>query len=659
MKKWFCLIFLYLFFPVGLFAQESVIFRIDDIEVNYQTQEEYHSGETKILSDQNLVESRMSTENVLEELGKQAGIHLNRYGDMGVQSGFSIRGSNQNQVSLFIDGVPMDLAATDVSALGFISLNEVKNIQVYKSFIPNLSASAIGGVISVETEKVKEGFQQDLDFGYGSFNTMHFHTKTSYGTEKHGISLNLSYKRTDGDFKFLDNNGTPLNIADDRVVKRQNNHQEVFAPSLLYEYQLSADQTLSLRSRLMRSHSGVPGLQNFQSQTANYSFLDWVSSIGYEDKNFLTDKQELKNNFYFRFLKAQFSDLNGEIGLGAAQDNDNRSLALGDILQHNWIISDDFIFLQSLEYGFENFLPKDYLSANSIGSESSRHKINLGVGAKWTFLEQKLKVLTNLKGLFAYYDINNNDPSLNNSGTFFSENWENEYAYSLSGHYEFAKNWYVKSSFGRFVRFPKFQELFGDQGYSIGNAALVPETSYKFDVGINGDLHFSKILKNLSLEGNFFLTENNNLIQYEVLNGVAQARNIGESRIYGIELISRFQFEKYFEWINQYSWQQAKDKNTSRFLIGRPLQELNSHVIFKWKKLRLGTDVNWIDKKYLDSLNTQVVRNRIRLDHYVAYIWKKVSLKASLKNSTNSQIVDAVGFPLPGRSFFAELNLKY
>ena len=647
------------------FAQTGPVVEIDKIIITDTVSEKELVPATSQPSTSISLRTTMPrTESAAHVVEKTAGVHVQHYGGLEEATSISIRGSSSMQVNIFLDGVPLETASADGVGLGNVAATSLSKVEVFKSLTPSeFGSSAIGGVVNLKTKKAQKGVNQRYGLSYGSFNTLSSLAELTYGGENNDLVFGLNYRRTDGDYTYTDNNGTPLNAADDQRVQRQNNEQQVIHPYGKWHYTFNDKTSLDVTQHVFRIDSGVPGLANFQSTTADRSLTESLTNIDFMKKELLSGKLSLKNKTFFRLIKSQFSDPSAEIGLGQAQDNDNITLIAGNRFLGETEISQNFLFKKGFEYIFEYFLPKDYIAANPRGETSLRHQLNLFLEPHIYFFHKHLLLSFKAQSLNAFYDVNNSDPSLNNPGTFTSNRIENQITGAVAVDYEIVKNLHAKTSFGRAVRLPKFVEMFGDQGFVLGNPQLTSEKSLKFDAGI---VFYKKLQKaffqKAHFEISYFENHTDDLILFELASGYARASNVGEALIRGFEVATSTTFLKYFSLAGNYTYQWAKDEavNVGNFLVGRPKHEINSSIRFERGSFTSGFDINFIDDQYLDALNTQRIDNRLMLHCDVSYLIKeKVRLGFELKNITNSQLVDAVGFPLPGRSFFGRVDVFF
>lgn len=641
-------------------VQAETVVEIDRIVIEAPRDNESKVSGHELIKVTSQVPVQSTAADVVSQL---AGVHVLRYGGLEQATSISIRGSGSSQVTVFFDGVPLTNASQEGITLGLINAGDLSRIEVYRSFAPaEYGAQAIGGVVSLASKNILPGHHAQVGVAGGSFGTLQTTSAWQRGGKKNDMALGFNYRRTGGDFTFSDNNGTPLNPADDRKTRRQNNAQQIVQPHFRWQHRFSDGMRLNVSQHFFRVDHGVPGLENFQSRTANRSLSEWLGQFTLSQIEKKTDHFSWKNTVYHRLFKSQFSDPNGEIGLGAGQDNDNLTLVFGDRISGKFFPCKIFSLVPQAEYVFEYFSPRDYLAASPTGSASRRQQINFSLEPHTSFFSGRF----HLDGLFwsghAFYNINNDDPSLAAAGTFFSGKIEHPLTATMAVRYKIWDNLFIKGSASRTVRLPQFNELFGDQGYVLGNPQLSSEKSIKFDAGLSWQKDFAFWLRQWRWEIAYFENHVDNLIQFELANGLARANNLGKARIRGVEAVSKLKLFDFLELSQNYTWQLPRDlvSGVNGKLVGRPEHEANFVAGFKKGPFFVSTNLNYIDKQYLDRLNTQVVRHRSRWDAHVSYKFrKKINLGLDAKNILGTQIVDAVGFPLPGRSFMGNVEVRF
>ncbi|HYV19420.1 MAG TPA: TonB-dependent receptor plug domain-containing protein, partial [Verrucomicrobiae bacterium] len=194
------------------------------------------------------------------------GVQVKSIGD--TLSTVSIRGSTAEQVMVYLDGVPLNRAAGGAVNLADIPLAQVARIEVYRGMTPaSLPQASIGGAIVITTRAPKGPAAGDGWVSAGSYRTGE--VSASYGEEKPrgGWRVAADGAGSDGDFPYLDPNGTPDDPTDDEVTARVNNDFRR-AHALARGHWRAGETALGFELDAFRREQGVPGLDAFTSPTA-------------------------------------------------------------------------------------------------------------------------------------------------------------------------------------------------------------------------------------------------------------------------------------------------------------------------------------------------------------------------------------------------------
>ena len=155
-----------------------------------------------------------------ELLEKETSVRVKRFGGQGAYSTLSIRGSNPNQVNLYIDGIPVNNAVSGEVNLADYSLDGVDQVEIYRSGA--YGGSAIGGAVNLVTsrsKKIKKGNR--LTAQAGSYGSVGLAAKKWDTTTPVKYNVSLRAEQADMDYRFHSDNGTPLaNPFDDFDDKR-------------------------------------------------------------------------------------------------------------------------------------------------------------------------------------------------------------------------------------------------------------------------------------------------------------------------------------------------------------------------------------------------------------------------------------------------------
>jgi iron complex outermembrane receptor protein len=205
-----------------------------------------------------------------DALIEAAGVRVTQYGGMGAFSTMSLRGAPPGHVTVLLDGVPLASAAHGVTDLSSLPATAVSTIEVYRGAAPvSLAMPTPGGAVNLVT-------QAGSAVRLARLTTGSFGTGEAQGTlaARHGAWSLLAHggwQGSDGDYRYRDNNGTPLEPSDDRLSTRQNARFD--AASLLVRGGYAPSDLLQATTRVeyFRRGQGVPGPGSTPALTARYA----------------------------------------------------------------------------------------------------------------------------------------------------------------------------------------------------------------------------------------------------------------------------------------------------------------------------------------------------------------------------------------------------
>jgi outer membrane receptor protein involved in Fe transport len=237
---------------------------------------------------------------------------------------------------------------------------------------------------------------------------------------------------------------------------------------------------------------------------------------------------------------------------------------------------------------------------------------------------------------------------------------------SLGVKYTFLPFLDLKGNVGRFQRVPTLLELFGNTGATLGNPELQPESSLNWDIGFILELGRHGILDRVFFEYAYFASHAEDLIVF-VQNSqtTAVARNIGAADIRGHEVNWSVTALGHLRLYGNYTYQEALDTSDT-FSHGNTLPGRPRHELYQAFELFAGLgkivyEFNYIAENFLDQANAFVVNSRalhnVRLT--VVPFGQTLKLTFEAKNLTDNQVEDFRGFPLPGRSFFGTVEVRF
>src|SRR5258706_1340516 len=142
---------------------------------------------------------------------------------------------------------------------------------MYRGVTPaSLSVASIGGAIVLQSRAPGPGAHGEASASYGSYATAQVAGSYARGGEKGDWLAAIDGTTSDGDFTYLDNNGTPFDPTDDVDARRVNNgFDRVHA--LLRGGLAAGPARVTLLADLMGKSQGVSGLDALPSEGSGAS----------------------------------------------------------------------------------------------------------------------------------------------------------------------------------------------------------------------------------------------------------------------------------------------------------------------------------------------------------------------------------------------------
>lgn len=655
-------------FTAWVYAEEPA--KLDDIEV-----EDTAVDEATIKESASFVtvikpsEFKDRLRDVGELLKESAGIQIRRSGSAGSPTTVSIRGSTSEQVAVFLDGVPLNRAQSGTVDLANLPVGDVERIEVYRGTVPiQYGQGAIGGLINIVTKSAKHKRVTSAEAAYGSFETFDGRVFYSQKWNKFGLTAFGNYARSEGDFKFKTDNGTPFNPDDDETVRRTNNDFESENLFARFSYDAADDFTMELSNDFFNKDAGIPGTRRAQTKSAR---IDTTRNISY----FKLNKQQLggtelgvDSKAYYIYQKEHFKDRLGEVGVGR-QDSENTTQTLGlnglfTYPLNEWNLGNLYTEVRFEEFRTKNLLP----GATDKGNQPQRRYTAIaGLSDDLYLLDERLVMqplvlLTYYKNKFSgrlpfsrFIDLDDSTEDVL---------WDAK----LGARYKLTDYLTLKSNVGRFNRLPNFTELFGDRGGIVGNPELKPETGINVDLGFIFERRNVGFLNRAYLEVAGFFSDVDDLIVFVQNSQLTfRAENVSSARIIGLETDWSFTLFNHFILSGNMTLQNPEDTSDAKLFHGKQLPGRAGFSLFNRAELyfdyvRLFYELDMLSSNFIDRANLRKFDDRaIQNAGIIVYPLGKqdLSLSFEVRNFTDEQVEDIAGFPLPGRNYMGKITYSF
>ncbi len=605
--------------------------------------------------------STRALESVSELLSQAVGVHVTQYGGLGSFSTVSLRGAAPGQVTIYLDGVPLTSAAHGVVSLGDLPGTAIERVEVFRGLGPlGLGVASPGGAINLVTAS-SPGLRE-FHVARGSFATWEGRGSAGFERGPFDLLLHAGYQGSAGDYRYLDDDATGYNAADDSIKTRRNNRFDSWSALGSLGWHPRRELRVRARGELFRKAQGLPGLGADPALGARLAFLRALGLLEVERAGagpipratlrFSSDRERS------RFRDTRLAD-RGELGTGR-HDTDERTGAGRLALSLAWARPVPWLALEcagslgreranlgDAADGLPDPPPSRRLARGAMTGLQLRTpdgRLVLHAARRWDRIEDHLRSLA-LAGALASTDVVRvlDSPQ-------------------LGARLDLGRGLEVRANWARASRAPGFVELFGDQGGVTGNPGLRPEFAENRDAGAAWRGRVGRVEG--ALEWARFRSDARDLVAFVRSSASSmKAQNFGRARIRGEEWSMRLELPRGLSLAAAWSWQSAINLGPlPEFWVGKRLPGRPSHqgrARLEWRApgragLRAGAELELIGDNLLDPYNLQRVAERRLAGASLSFAPFRSALRLTLegKNLLDDRAVDVGGFPLPGRSVF-------
>lgn len=608
-----------------------------------------------------------------ELLGRVAGVHVHRSGGLGAFAVASVRGSGAAQVKVCIDGVPVSSAGEGFVNLSFLPVALFDRAEVYRGpEIATWGGPPAAGVVELATPAAI-ATPLHLALARGSFGTVIGRGHWGAARGPVGLLVAAEARRSRGDFRYLDRNGTIFgNVEDDREVRRANNELEDGSALVKSTWRPRAGR-FDLTAQYFDRDSGVPGTE--QVQTRNVGFrtkrhreqLSWTlpeaapRSETSRRLGWLTPLADA--SAYAERTRDRYENRDGEVGLAKA-DTDTRTRLDGGSLR----LGAELPRLRqrpSLRYeaSRESWRPKDLLRGETgitrhrtAGTFALRNETRWG---PWRLdLEHRF---FRARDDFA-------PPVAGSSSPAKQSVRHRDESTTLGLRLELPASLALKATQGSMLRLPTFAELFGANGVQEGNNRLLPESGTQWDLGL-----VARSGSNLRAECVYFERRTDDeIVPVQNSQRTVKAQNLERSWARGLEstLFLALPVARLLvlEANTAFTVQDARDLGKSptyrdKRLPGLPLREGFAGLTASRGPNSLSYETSFRSSFPRDRYNSPQKRTPGYAIHDLGLerrlLGDHLAARGRVQNLADARVMDLDGFPLPGRNYQLEITCTF
>ncbi len=587
-----------------------------------------------------------------EVLRSELGVQIAEAGGMGAPATASIRGATAAQTPVYLGGVRLNDQVGGVADLSTIPLWLVERVDVYRGNAPfEADELGIGGAILFEPKRPRRA-EAAAGATLGSFGTRQGFGYLAAGDDKAGILAGISVERADNDYRFNDDRGTLFQSADDDRAARANADSRLRDVWLLARARPGQRAHLELTLNNVAREQGVPKLALVPSRSARAELgrtlgaLTTRLGLGASGQNLLTLRTSLLDG------STKIHDPAFELGtLSQETELDGRRLEQRAALELP--LAARFKLALASNGGVETLRRRD------DDATTSAKATTLGgvTRVDWEFLPR-----ASIFGLLAA-QCRSTEPN--------AHGCEHVEPTGRLGAGFRGPGYTLFANLSRYQRQPTLGELYGAGILVRGNAGLRPELGLSADAGARAVLRIAAV--SLHAESSAFVRSASDLVTYaRAAQGYVVPVNVGRARVAGLELGVGARAFEHLEVGCNVSLLDPRDTTAGRRLQNDLLPfmsrlvlaprllvttgELAGHAL---NRAELGADLTYLSNRFADAGGLIVIPDQATLGVTAAGSWLAggIVTRVRLANVLDTQRFDIVGYPLPGRSVYASLEV--
>lgn len=600
-----------------------------------------------------------AADSVTQVLSEQAGAVVTRLGGLGSTATLSLRGSTANQVSVYLDGAPLNTVTGGGVDLGAIPMGDIERIEIYRGMSPiAFGASAIGGVVAIATAVPTET-KAVLDVGGGSFGTSYGGARGAWSRGRLHLYGGIHALTSNGDFPYTQP-GLLLNPGDDPSTRRQNNDLQQLDGMLRAVVDAPEGRRLSAGLLLFGRSQGLPGMVTVSHPVARLGTTRARLSLDYESPQALGQGGRAKTTVYGNYELTHFDDPNKDIN-SIPTDAHDRTYTVGGTTTWRHVARPWLVLSGLFDVRYDEYAPSDTEVTGSPG-----HRLFGATGLETDFWIQRLglDVIPSVRVELAREETSGRNNFYRLLPTSAPTNHVLPVA-RLALIKALTDSLSLRANAGRYARLPSLIELYGNTGLLLGDPTLKPERGLNADLGPS--LSRSRGASRVTWSAAAFVSFIDDLIAYQYGSGHARPRNVGSARILGVESEANLQLGRHFKatlagMVSDPVNTSPIDAEHGRQLTYRPRYRFFARP--EWRAVQLAAETflglyaecDATAKNYLVPTNIASVPARLLFGAGVYVdLPAGFAIRFTAQNLANAAIHDLSGYPLPGRELYGTL----
>lgn len=595
-----------------------------------------------------------------DALRTQVGVSLAETGAMGAPATASVRGATAAETPVYVAGVRINDDVAGAADLSTVPLWLMDRVEVYRGNAPlEADRLTLGGAIFFEPLRPNRT-RAGLGALGGSYGSRGMYAYSGSGGPAHGLLLGVRLEGADNDYTFEDDNGTQFDGSDDRTSRLENADVSMLDVWLLGSSEIGNGR-VDLTANHFEREQGANSLAVLRPQAARQSFSRTLASI--TGRSRLGESAGLELRTAVLFGRSLTDDPELELQLGT-----ERMDVRGERVE------------QGLAGRFE-LGPFVTLRA---GVDASSERLRRYEGRTGTEVSPVVDALRLVGRVFAGAEFEPLDgfelrplaalechsTALGNADA--CDALEPSARLGLLATFgEFS----VFGGAGRYARVPTLGELYGISLAVHGNPELRSETGFTLDAGARFSHALEAQTRPLFVTVSGYFRRADELITFDrTPQSYIVPKNLDAARILGLELEAGSGFGRYFDGELGVTAFDGRDRSPdnpyqndilpyhSRLIasgrLGATTPILSARGVVH--RAAIGAKFLYQSSRYTSPSGLGVIpaQNSLDLDFTLSTFGGVALIKARVADVFDTQRFDVVGFPLPGRTFFASLELR-
>lgn len=596
--------------------------------------------------------------NVAKVLDTQAGISIEHKGGR-ADSSLMIRGLEASRTGIYLDGIPVYIPYDGQFDYSRVLSTNLSSINISKGFSSALfGPNAMSGTINFITQKPTKEFegsissQINMDSSYSKSQTIN---TLSLGSKKENYYFQFNGTLQNRDHWSLSEDYSSTSLQDEGERTRSDSDSKSFNLKAGYTPDDSLEHVIGFN--YLNSEKSQPTVTDKDDGKVKYGdWPVWDSNSIYLISNKKFNTSDLKFKLYRTAYKNTYEDFKKDSTLTTVDSRElTNASSVGAGLEYSeygW--SDEHI----VKFGF-NYKKDSHQITREIkySGENDDFKENIYSFAIEDIYEpnEKLKIISSVSYDYAdptkgiTYDTNISDQLKSNDALNAQ----------IGLFYDFLPNQTSRLTVARKTHLPTLKERFSDKrGKALINPDLDPEKATHFELGHNIKLN------NLALDSSIFYINVKDPIRIveDVSGSLDQEQNTGRENFKGFELALKYERDSFSTGFN-YTYTKIDKKDSSIVVTDIPKHQAYIYASYSpVNYLTFSGNIAYKKDLVLEDANNSFVTvpsitvANINADYKYS---KALMFSFGVENLTDENYELDLGYPEPGKEYYAKLTYKF